>query len=113
MRLSKEPSSGFYLCKTSRNAALFESKQFERKCYPNADVAHMDSILRSPFDSTMTPRVSRLRGDEPSSHRILQDKTPLLRFASQKKNKQEFEKQQSTFLPPNNLQVLSTAENAG
>lgn len=42
---NRGPSEGFWMCKAAKNPTLFESKLYERQCYPNSDVGHMDRIL--------------------------------------------------------------------
>ena len=94
----KKPSAGFFTCKASKNASLFESKLFNVIGMPNADIKPLNEIMNSTramydtpsqkqsmnFTMTRQNTNSQLLANSPnrSSHYMLYSKSPLMRYTT-------------------------------
>ena len=85
------PTSGFFTCKAAKNSALFESKLYELRCHPNADVRPLDKIVEHTLGQSDArrdphhPIYSPVDLERRQSHFKLYAKSPLLRYTTQRK----------------------------
>ena len=106
----KSPTQGYFTCKATKNASLFESKLFNVIGMPNADIKPLNEIMNSTKAMNETPTQrhnlnfsmtrqenthSQLLANSPnrSSHYMLYSKSPLMRFTTQRDG-------HPAFLPP-------------